>query len=328
MLVVIVIPLVLSLEAFPRRHRGLICGIMQMFSSGGGAAFMAIYNAKFKGRPLGDFYLLFSISLSIVCILCMLFLKRTPWKGVDESHQLLEEATTPEEEKQNEASLPILEKIGFPVFCKTDFQLLLWGYIFSMGTAFMFTPNVTSIAASYGHSELGGLLATIGPLFSVGFSALYGIISDCTLQRIPRVVYAASGSFFQGLLLFTSMMWGDRKYLYIVTALTLDGNMGVMMGTIPPTIAALFGMKHFARNYGVFIGLQSVFILGTVQLFAMFYEMAIPDGEERDCYGLQCFRYSYATGGLGSFVSAVLLTVLCYRIKMQPQKQITWKTRS
>ena len=309
MVVVTVIPLVVSLEAFPRRRRGFISGLMQVFSSSGGASFMAIYNAKFKGGPLGDFFLLFVISLSIVCILCILFLKRIPWKSDDESYQLLEQ-----EEKQDEKSEPNLDMVGFSTFCKTDFQLLLWGFIVTMGMKFTFTPNVTSIAASYGYYELGGLLATLGPLFAVVFGTLYGIISDCTMQRIPRVAYAAFGSFFQGILLFASMMWGNNKYLYIVTFLTLDGDLGVVMATIPPTIATLFGMRHFARNFGVFIGLQSVFVLGTVQLFAMFYQMVIPDGGERDCYGLQCYKYSYALGGLGSFISAGLLTVLCYRI--------------
>ena len=314
MMVLLVIPLVLSLEAFPRRHRGLISGMMQMFTSGGGASFMAIYNARFKGGPVGDFFLLFTVSLSIVCILCVLFLTRTPWKGDDESSKLFEQPAFREERQQNNAPQPILERFGCLTFCKAEFQLLLWGYVVSMGMKFMFIPNVTSIATSYGYSDLGGLLVTLGPLFSVSFGALYGIISDCTLQRIPRVAYAAFGSFFQGLLLFASMLWGNNKYLYIVTTLTLDGDIGVMFATIPPTIAALFGMKHFARNFGLLLGIQSVFVLVTDQLFGVFYEMAIPDGGETDCYGLQCYKYSYAVGSLGSFISAVLMTVLCYRI--------------
>ena len=314
MVVMTVIPVVMALEAFPRRHRGLISGVMQMFSSSGGATFMAIYNAQFKGRPLGDFFLVFTFSLSIVCILCMLFLKRTPWKGDDESNKLVEKHTFGEEGKQDDAQQTVLEKIGFPTFCKTDFQLLLWGFIFTMGMKFMFIPNVTSIGASYGYNELAGVLATLGPLFSVGFGALYGIISDSTLQRIPRVAYAAFGSFFQGALLLASIMWGDNKYLYIVTALTLDGDMGVVAVTIPPTIAGLFGMKHFARNLGVFLAIQSLFVLGIIQLFGVFYDMAIPDGGRTDCYGLQCYKYSYTVGGLGSFISAGLLIALCYRI--------------
>ena len=327
MIVLMVIPLVLTLEAFPRRRRGLISGLMQVFTSSGGASFMAIYNAKFKGGPLGDFFLVFVISLSIVCILCMLFLKRIPWKGVDESYKLLDQPISREEQDQDDAPQPILERIGFPTFCKLDFQLLLWGYVISTGMKFMFIPNVTSIAASYGYNELGGLLATLGPLFSVGFGALYGIISDWTLQRIPRVAYAAFGTFFQGALLLASIMWGDNKYLYIVTALTLDGDMGVMLGTIPPTVAALFGMKHFARNFGFFLGMQSVFVIGTVQLFGVFYEMAIPDSGDTDCYGLQCFKYSYAVGSLGSFVSAGLMTVLCYRVA-KGHTRIKWITCS
>ena len=312
MVVVTVIPLVLSLEAFPRRHRGLISGMMQMFSSAGAASFMAIYNAKFKGSPLGNFFMVYIISLSIVCILCILFLKRTPWNGDDESRKLLEQAT--EVEKQDDAPESMMVRIGFPTFCKADFQLLLWGYVLSMGIKFTFTPNITPIAASYGYDELGSLLATLGPLFSVGFGALYGIISDRTLQRIPRVAYAAFGTLFQGILLFTSVMWGDNKYLFILTALTLDGDIGVMLSTIPPTVGALFGMKHFARNFGLFIGLHALITLCMAQLFGLFYEMAIPDGGDADCYGVQCYKYSYAFGGLGSFISFGLMTVLCYRI--------------
>ena len=314
------LPLSVCLCNFPARYRGRVSGLLYMFSYVGISSAVSVYSAFFNGGPIGNYFLMLTIAGSLVNALCLWLLRPVP---VDLEEDTETECLIPKTGlfvDKSEESDSLADKIGWTHFRKLEFQLLMWGFLLSGSIKLMYLPNITIMAKAYGCMDMGDLLAMIGPICAMAAAAAVGPLSDCTRNILPRSTYLVLGAISQTIIFLVSYFYGNNIYVFTTTTVLVYIDLGILFSTTINVIGEYFGMRHFARNWGLLTMLSALLALLTCAIFAIFYEVAILQQLITQCYGLKCFKNTYMFSHICCLIPAILFTILCYKDKKQREK--------
>ena len=304
------LPLAVCLDNYPHKYRGRVTGVINISRALGVTMMMAIYTAFFREEPLGNYFLTLGVAAAVVCIAAIVFLQSVPPERTEDeevTHLIPKRGLFLPEAEVYET---LWDHIGFNHFRVAEFQLLLWGILFSGSLKLMYMTNVTTFAHGYEIRDLGQLMTIIGPVCGMVSTIAVAIISDRTRRIMPRVAYLVVGASFQTIMFFISIFVGDNALVYLITTIVVYADMGILTLTGITLTSEYFGMSHFARNWGLIAMLKAILNVGYCRLFGAFYERAISEEGGQECFGLSCFRNTYVFNCLSSFLSVMLLSVL------------------
>nr|KAG5708915.1 hypothetical protein BaRGS_009324 [Batillaria attramentaria] len=316
---------------FSDRHRGKVIGLLDAFFSAGPAVMALAYGSFFvkghvhdeENQDLRGFYLTSAIAFIVINFLGIIFLGRygegeiVSTQTFDSTNTLVTNAADsnpqPEKKKRINPDASDEDVTGKKLFCQFDFQYLLWAYILCASLQLTFQMNITTFLKSSHLEEHSTLFTTLTFVSGTIAKFVIGFLSDVIVERVPRVVVILVTTLFQTGVLVLCIFKGDT-YFVLMLALWLVGiSNGATWCLTPVMTSEFFGMKFFGRNWG-FMMIGVAFVgLAVQKVFGALYDNEIHEPGVTDCYGLHCFRWSFAVMAVLSLCSVLLYVGLLER---------------
>ena len=258
-------------------------------------AFARGYLEDEGNQDLRGYYLSDAVVVFVVCILCSLFLRSYPVNT--ELTCLIVDDT-----QMNR----VQEVTGYQLFKLCDFQYFLWGSILSGCIQLVFLNNTGTFLKSFNFEEYTVLFVTTFSVSQIVSKVISGFLSDSFIEHFPRTTPILVLNVIQTILLILSIFLSDNFTILLLTYITIGLADGCLWWTLATALREYYGMKYFARNFGVFSTIISVSAIGSNVLFGCMYQMAIPYENQKDCYGRECYIMIFTFNSVMSFISVVL----------------------
>ncbi|ESO90477.1 hypothetical protein LOTGIDRAFT_164054 [Lottia gigantea] len=329
-----------SMNNVPARHRGKIVGLLDSAFSAGPALVALIYGVVFvnghvhdeENQNLQGFYLFSAITFGVVNVLGVIILDvymleepTVKQLKIQDSQDTSVTKNEPENSELEESIHNDRKDIrGLKMLKMFDFHFLLWPYIMCASLQLMYINNITTYLKSFHHEDKSTLFTVLNPISATFSKLLIGFISDALIDKIPRAGVILFTTCLQTVVLAVCVFYGD---LYPVILLALFG-VGIPNGAtwcLTPTMTSeFFGMKYFGLNWGFMMVGTAFGGLIIQKIFGALYELEIGDPTVTDCYGLKCFRWSYAIAAVWSLCSSIFyLGLLERRLAFRKMKKQT-----
>ena len=321
-----------NIENFNPKHRGKVIGILDASFSCGPALVALVYGTLFTNghnnndedkQNLRGFYLMMALLFASINILGIVFLSPYPYeqsvisitdeKTIDVSENV---KLTPTQEKMNPE--PVEEMTGFKLLRSFDYQFVTWAFIICSSLQLMFQNNITTYLKSFHMEDASTLFTTLN--FAAGTAAKFviGYLSDVIVHKVPRPGVALVAMIVQTASLTFCIFYGNTYSVLLITVFCVGMPNGAAWCLTPTMISEFFGVKYFGRNWG-FVMLGTAFGgLILQKIFGAIYENEIVTLEVKDCYGLECFRYSFLlVAGLSLCAVILYVGLLERRLKLR-----------
>jgi len=195
------------------------------------------------------------------------------------------------------------EKPSCMLYFTLDFQLMLWPFIILTALQMMFVQNLTIVLESFHQEAYMIVFPFLTPILGTIAKPLIGMVSDLTVQRIPRTLYIMVGSLISVVLwLLSAFLIGQISVIVIATTLC-DIAAYFVYSLGPALVIERFGLGSFARNWGFIMGGFSVMTALLLTIFGAVYD-GHSGSSSSACYGTDCF---YTTFLVSTGVSVVAL---------------------
>ena len=308
-------PISVCVGNFPTRMRGTIIGVTSCFYAAGAALFGGIYARLYQEGPLGNFFLPLLFLCIIANVLSMWVLRPLPLQ-IDSD---IDNGKETEEVQSfffctDDSSIPANSwymRLGIGVMTLPAFHILSWCFLLSAVPHVAIFNNITTMATSFGHTELAVSLPIYGPILALLITLTVGFISDRSLTYVSRLIYIFVGNFPQFLFFIISIFCGDNSHILSGLVLYAFIQNGLLMTIIPTLITEYFGRSYFMRIWGAEILTSALLGMILNTIIGVLYQDAITD-DGIDCYGLVCFQNSFTLGSVMSGLSLLLCGIMWY----------------
>jgi MFS family permease len=194
---------------------------------------------------------------------------------------------------------------GWKLFKNFNFQFILWSCTFASSLQLMVQSNIGTYLKSFKLVKYTTLFTTINPIAQVVSKFVAGFLSDMLLNRLPRVGVLMAFTILQSVfLIFCIFFPGHFATLLFLVIIIGMGN-GALWCITPTMTSEYYGMKYFGRNWGFIMFISGLGGLAVQEVYGWIYEMAIPYKDDKDCYGTQCFTWSFIMATVLSFCSSL-----------------------
>lgn len=294
-----------NMNNFHLKNRGKVVGILDASFSAGPALMSFLYGLLFaeghtndqQNQNLKGFYMTCAILYIVVGCLGMLFLRMFPEVLDTEIKELLAN------EEHNGEFVP--DTTGWKLFKNFNFQFILWSCTFASSLQLMVQSNIGTYLKSFKLVKYTTLFTTINPIAQVVSKFVAGFLSDMLLNRLPRVGVLMAFTILQSVfLIFCIFFPGHFATLLFLVIIIGMGN-GALWCITPTMTSEYYGMKYFGRNWGFIMFISGLGGLAVQEVYGWIYEMAIPYKDDKDCYGTQCFTWSFIMATVLSFCSSL-----------------------
>lgn len=291
-----------SMNNFHPKHRGKIVGILDASFSGGPALFSALYGTIFarghtedeENQNLGGFYLMTAISFAIVGLLGIALLKQMPFPVDTEVTRTVNSGDSVEDQEPTNVNLALPEQreiSGLVLVRRFDFHYLLWAYIFCAGLQLTFQNNQGTYLKSYRLEKYTTLFTTLNPIAGVVSKFFAGFLSDAIVHKVPRSGVLLIFNVVQTVSLGLSIFFSNNLVVFTIVDLVIGFANGALWCLTPTMISEFYGMEKFARNWGAMMLGNAFGGLAMQEVFGALYDLKT--NSENQCYGLQCFTWSF-----------------------------------
>ena len=316
-----------NIPNFNPKHRGKLVGTMDGSFSAGPAILALIYGAFFvnghvhdeENQNLRGYFLLLVILCASVGTLGWFLLKQIPF-DTPSDHDLL-----PETEAESVPLITPTRKVsditGFKLLKRFDFQFLFWTSTMCGGLQLMYQNNITAYLKSFDQENYSTLFTTLNPIAAVASKFLAGFVSDALLYKIPRTAILFLYNLVQTIVLTLCIFWGNHLALITTTVIILGMANGAMWCLTPIILSEYFGLKYFGRNWGFFMLGNAISGLILQELYGWLYDSSIPYSHRTQCFGLNCFRWSFTIVAVLSFCSCLFNLALVEKDMLKYRRQ-------
>ena len=300
---------------FHPRHRGKIVGILDASFSGGPALFSALYGTIYAAghvkdeanQNLGGFYLMTAICFAVVGALGIIFLRPYSYEATDEDVTTIVNADELNEPISSyEPPSKQKDITGLRLVKRFDFHYLLWGYIFCAGLQLMFQSNQQTYLKSFSLETYTTIFTVINPIAGIVSKFFAGFLSDAIHHKVPRAAVLLAFNVIQTVCLAISIFFSDKLGIFAIVNIVIGFANGALWCLTPTMISEFYGMKYFPRNWGAMMLGNAFGGLALSELFGWIYKSNITDPDSTDCYGLQCFTWSWIMAAALSLNSVIL----------------------
>lgn len=196
------------------------------------------------------------------------------------------------------------EKPSLMVFVTLDFQMMLWPFIILTALQMMFVQNLTIVLESFHQEAYSIVFPFLTPILGTVAKPLIGIVSDLSVQQIPRTVYIIVGSLISVFVWLLSAFLIEQISVIVIATTLCDIAAYFVYSLGPALVIERFGLASFARNWGLIMGGFSIMTAGLLSIFGAVYDGH--SGASHTCFGTSCF---YATFLVSTGVS--ILALIC-----------------
>ncbi|XP_050413644.2 uncharacterized protein LOC126828108 [Patella vulgata] len=311
-----------SMNNVHSKHRGKIVGLLDSSFSAGPALVALLYGVCFKNghetdeenQDLSGFYLTSAIAFGVINLLGVVFLAQYP----DDEIQVLEPINASESQKEIVAdSDPQIEEEksirGLKLLKLFDFHFLLWPYIMCASLQLMYINNITTYLKSFQHENKSTLFTVLNPISATFSKLIIGFVSDMIIEKVPRAGVILCTTTLQTVVLAVCVFYGDYYPIILLALFGVGIPNGATWCLTPTMTSEFFGMKYFGMNWGFMMVGTAFGGLIIQKIFGALYELSIGDPSVHDCYGLRCFKWSYAIAAVLSLCSSILYLGLLER---------------
>ena len=218
-----------------------------------------------------------------------------------------------QESPEPKPKLSPAERYGLDMLYMADFHILILAFLSAASIQLTYIPNLTTFTASYDLTHYNHALTVAGPVCACVWKFLVASISDHTKKYFPRLMYVIVMTFIQLILSLLNIFIGDNNILFILTMILVYMSNGCFWSIIPTVVSEYFGVRHFSRNWGFAVLVNSLLMFISLAAFGAFYNDATQVTNSNNCYGLKCFRNFYILASVMSTISCVLFCWLCLR---------------
>ncbi|ESP01114.1 hypothetical protein LOTGIDRAFT_172742 [Lottia gigantea] len=305
-----------SMKNVELKHRGKIVGILDAAFSAGPALTALIYGVAFvnghvhdeQNQNLSGFFLTCLIAFVVVNFLGITLLKI--YVREDESRSLLPNDDDNEEAEDHE----VVEDItGRKLLTNFDFHFILWPLVFCTSLQLMYINNITTYLKSFHYEDKSTLFTVLNPVSATVSKLIAGFSSDFLAIKIPRSAFLLITTTFQTIVLTVCVFWGDSYPILLLAVFGVGIPNGATWCLSPTITSEYFGMKYFGMNWGLMMVGTGVLGVLLQQMFGALYDNAIGIEGITQCYGLKCFRWSYAVAATMSLCSMIMYIGLIER---------------
>ena len=303
------VALATNIPNFNPKHRGKLVGTMDGSFSAGPAILALVYGAFFVNGHVNDeqnqnlkgYFLMLSILCASVGVLGWLLLKQLPF-DTGTQYQLLPES---EDVHAVMSSQSVPDITGKVLLKRFDFHFLFWTSAMCGGLQLMYQNNITAYLKSFDKENYSTLFTTLNPIAAVVSKFFAGFVSDALLKKIPRTAVLLIYNLIQTFVLTLCIFWGNQLALITTAVVVLGMANGAMWCLTPIILSEYFGLKYFGRNWGFFMLGNAVSGLALQEAYGWMYDSSIPFTGRTQCYGLNCFRWSFTTVAVLSLCSCI-----------------------
>ena len=312
------VALATNIPNFNPKHRGKFVGTMDGSFSAGPAVLALIYGAFFvnghvkdeQNQNLRGYFLMLAILCASVGVLGWVLLKQLPFDTGSEYSLLLDTEDNENVISHMTSSHRVPDITGKTLMNRFDFQFLFWTSSMCGGLQLMYQNNITAYLKSFDQESYSTLFTTLNPIAAVVSKFLAGFVSDLLLKKMPRTAILLIYNIVQTIVLILCIFWGDNLVLITATVIVLGMANGAMWCLTPIILSEYFGLKYFGRNWGFFMLGNALSGIALQEAYGWMYDSSIPFSGRTQCYGLKCFRWSFATVAVLSLCSCVFNTGL------------------
>ncbi len=308
----------MNVRTLSAKHRGKIVGLLDGCFTIGPSLFSLIYGLFFvNGHTNNDEekqnisgYYLFDTIMYLVAILLVLLIILPIFsykQREDETFLILDndlnsnnKMTTPGVRSKDTSFLELVKDF--------DFLFLTCSFWLCVSLQVMFQNNIPTFLKSFHMEQYTTLLTTLNFISQTVGKIGSGVVSDCIVHIVPRIVVHLTSTILQTLILVMCVFLSDSLAMLLVASIQLGIANGIAWNVTNVMTSENFGLKHYPRNIGIVM-------LGTAfggivlqKVFGAIYEDAIPMEAKptTDCYGVVCFSWSFVMVAGLSFCSVIL----------------------
>ena len=155
------------------------------------------------------------------------------------------------------------------------FHILSWCHILSAVPAVAISLNITTMATSFGHSELVVRLPIYGPISGLITNLSVGFISDRTLKYVSRLNYILIGKLLQTLFVILAIFYGYNSHILSGLVLSTYINNGFSSVITPTLVTEYFGSHYFMRIWGAIMLANASLVMVLNVIIGALYDNAI-----------------------------------------------------
>ena len=329
------VPMSVCVDNFPDPVRGTIVGLTSSFFMVGPIVFGALYAALFSNGPIGNFSLFLAIVCVVINLLSMWIVRPIPLRSEGDTGQQIKQVKSHnvsfyvdgyDGDSSSEDSWH--ERLGINLLKVPAFHLFSWCFLLVAPLQATVFTNITTMAASFGHTGLLLTLPIYGSVFAFLTMPTVGIISDCTTKYVSRVVYIVMGMVLETLFFVLSIFWGETFYVFFGLVVSAYFHTGILYSIGPTLSSEYFGTRHLMRNWGAELLASALLATILCTIAGAFYQNAIADGGT-ECFRLVCFQHTFILGSVLCLVDLLLCVTLWYseRKRAQEYEVISWNRK-
>lgn len=303
-----------SADNFQPKHRAKALAVLAtMFSVGTilisslyGIAFVNGHNKDEGRQDLRGYYLCNAVVNLLVGILCLFFLRPFP---VDSEHTCLVDADSSPQETDNAGEKDIT---GCTLFKSLDFQFFLWGSVLSGCVQLVYLNNVGTFLKSFDMEEYTTYYVITTSVSQIIAKMITGAVSDLLIDKFPRTTVLLILTIFQSIFVFLSIFFSDKFVMLLLTTIAIAMADGCLWCTSWVIMREYYGRKYYGRNFGFFTTVIATCVIGSQLILGWMYQQIIPNSDQINCYGKECFTWTFVIESIFSFISVVLFIGVYY----------------
>ncbi len=301
-----------NLSNFQNSSHGKVTGVLGFVLFFGASICNELYVRLFSPN-LSDYFLMVTIFSGIVCILMILFVRKTK---DEDSYTNIEwdEASDGHESEDSRSSINPLKTM--------EFYILLISAIVTGAGAHVLLFMVTTYTESLGLWQYTKSLLTMSTNAPATLLLIIGILSDSILDRFPRMLLALMPIIAQVFALFIAIFEIDHIPVLILVML-INSVMFVINDTlIPSELHECFGDTHYGKIFGLCEMSQGLAIIGLEYCTTWFYdnEKRKQNSPDRWCHGKICLFHGLLLMLILNILVSALVIIYLYHRKEKKNK--------
>ena len=294
-----------NLSNFQQSSHGKVTGVLGLALFFGASICNELYVGFFSPN-LSDYFLMVTVYSGIVCVLMILFVRKTK---DDDGYTSMDS-----DELRNDVSAD--DRSGINPLKTLEFFILLTAAIVIGAGAHVLLFMVTTDTESLGLRQYTKSLLTLSTIAPATLLLIIGILSDSVIDRFPRMFVALIPTIAQVFALFIALFEIDHIQVLIIVML-INSVMFVINDTlIPSELHECFGDTHYGKILGICEMGQGFATIGLEYFTTWFYdnEKRKQNSPDEWCHGKVClFPGLLLMLILNLLVSLLLILYLCRR---------------
>ena len=302
-------------DNWPAKYYGVIIGALQIPYQVGPVIISIIYNTAFAKhhylakQNIEGFYLLLWITLACLAVFALIFTNKFPFVTVEnESSSLITEPSSDSNKNTPDVvHSTLMEGVG-----NLDTQLMFWAQVLTVPSGFAMLNNITVILHALNHQSLNFSYTVLAPLVGMIMKMVSAFLSDTLAHKLSRVHISLILSIPAAFFMFLSIFIGDNITIISLNYFLIVGAAESTFTLLPAAISERFHQSLFGYVFSAACSVPTILVAIAQLFFGLVYDshsLAFTN----QCYGLQCFRFTFLIL-LALQVSGILCHVLfCWR---------------